>query len=237
MFAFDQPLLLAGLLLGVSSSLHCLGMCTGISASLHFAAGTSHDRPIASLTQTTLLINGGRISGYIVAGSIVGGLGSQVFGALDHSYGHTVLRWASAVALTWIGLSMIEIVPLPAALHRVGTGISGAINEMARSARLPRRVGLYLGGVAWGFLPCAMVYAALFYAMLSGSWLNGAIAMAGFGLGTLPMLIGSGLGLPLLHQRASTTWLRPAVGFLIVLVGIASAGVTPAGLVAWCQSG
>jgi uncharacterized protein len=39
MFDVDQPLLVAGLLLGLSSSLHSFGMCSGIAASLHFAAG------------------------------------------------------------------------------------------------------------------------------------------------------------------------------------------------------
>ena len=62
----------------------------------------------------------------------------------------------------------------------------------------------------------AMVYAALFYAMLSGSGLGGAVVMAGFGLGTLPMLIGTGLGLPLLRRRATSVWLRNAVGVAII---------------------
>jgi uncharacterized protein len=45
MFDVDQPLLVAGLLLGLSSSLHCFGMCSGIAASLHFAAGLDPNRP------------------------------------------------------------------------------------------------------------------------------------------------------------------------------------------------
>jgi len=55
MFAFDQPLLVAGLLLGLSSSLHCFGMCSGIEASLHFAADRDPDRSARNLLATTLL--------------------------------------------------------------------------------------------------------------------------------------------------------------------------------------
>ena len=98
-------------------------------------------------------------------------------------------------------------------------------------------MGLFLSGAVWGFLPCAMVYAALFYAMLSGSWLGGAVVMSGFGLGTLPVLIGAGLGLPLLRRRATSVWLRNAVGLAIIMVGIVSAGVTPTAFVAWCRAG
>ena len=123
---------------------------------------------------TTLLINAGRITGYVVAGTLVGAAGSGIFGAFDHSTSHAVLRWAAAVALGWIGLSMLEIVPLPAVLYRVATHVSHFMDSVARAARLPASMGLFLSGTVWGFLPCAMVYAALFYAMLSGSGLGGA---------------------------------------------------------------
>ena len=237
MLDFDQPLLVAGLLLGLSSSLHCFGMCSGIAASMHFAAGLDPGRPTRGLLATTLLINAGRISGYIIAGTIVGGLGSGVFGAFDHATSNAVLRWAAAAALGWIGLSMLEILPLPAALYRVASHVSRFMDAVARASRLPATMGLFLSGAVWGFLPCAMVYAALFYAMLSSSWLGGAVVMSGFGLGTLPMLIAAGLGLPLLRRRATSVWLRNAVGVAIIMVGIVSAGVTPPNFVAWCRSG
>jgi uncharacterized protein len=73
--------------------------------------------------------------------------------------------------------------------------------------------------------------------MLSGSWLGGAVVMCGFGLGTLPVLIAAGLGFPLLRRRATSVWLRNTVGVAIIMVGIASAGVTPTNFVAWCRSG
>ena len=237
MFDFDQPLVIAGLLLGLSSSLHCFGMCSGIAASLHFATGLDPRRPARDLVATTLLINAGRITGYVIAGAIVAGVGSSVFGAFDHSTSHAILRWAAAAALGWIGLSMLEIMPLPAILYRVASHVSRFMDTVARAARLPAAMGLFLSGAVWGFLPCAMVYAALFYAMLSGSWLGGAIVMSGFGLGTLPVLIGAGLGLPLLRRRATSVWLRNAVGVAIITVGIISAGVTPTSFVAWCRSG
>lgn len=237
MFDFDQPLLVAGLLLGLSSSLHCFGMCSGIAASLHFAAELDPQRPTRSLLTTTLLINAGRIAGYMIAGAIVGGLGSSVFGAFDHATAHAILRWAAAAALGWIGLSMLDVLPLPAGLYRLASRVSRVMDAAARATRLPKTAGLVLSGTVWGFLPCAMVYAALFYAMFSGSWLGGTVVMSGFGLGTLPVMIATGLGLPLLRRRATSTSLRTAAGLAILAVGIVSAGVTPAAFVAWCRAG
>lgn len=237
MFDFDQPLLVAGLLLGLSSSLHCFGMCSGIAASLHFAADLDPDRPARELLATTLLINTGRIAGYVIAGAIVGGVGSSVFGAFDQSFSHAVLRWAAAAALGWIGLSILEVLPLPVMLYRMASKVSHAMEVVAGAARLPPSLGLLISGTVWGFLPCAMVYAALFYAMLSGSWLGGTLVMSGFGLGTLPVLIGAGLGLPLLRRRATSVWLRNGVGIAVIMVGIVSAGISPAEFAAWCRSG
>jgi sulfite exporter TauE/SafE len=237
MFDFDQPLLVAGLLLGLSSSLHCFGMCSGIAASLHFAGEFESPNPSRSLLTTTLLINGGRISGYMIAGATVGALGSSVFGAFDQTTAHAILRWAAAVALGWIGLSMLDVLPLPAGLYRVASRVSGFMDSAPHAARLPKTAGLVLSGMVWGFLPCAMVYAALFYAMFSGSWLGGTVVMSGFGLGTLPVMIGTGLGLPLLRRRATSAWLRTTVGLAILAVGILSAGISPAAFAAWCRSG
>ncbi|AWM00319.2 sulfite exporter TauE/SafE family protein [Bradyrhizobium amphicarpaeae] len=236
MFDFDQPLFLAGLLLGFSSSLHCFGMCAGIASSLHFAADFGSNRPRQGLWTTTVLINAGRISAYMLAGAIVGAVGSSVFGTFDHTFAHAVLRWAAAAALAWIGLSMLDVLSLPASLYRLGHAVSGAIGAAARTAHLPPALGLFVSGAVWGFLPCAMVYAALFYAMLSGSWLGGALAMSGFGLGTLPVLLGAGLGLPMLRRRATAGWLRNTVALAIIAVGIVSAGISPSTLAVWCRS-
>ena len=50
-------------------------------------------------------------------------------------------------------------------------------------------------------------------------------------------MIGTGLGLPLLHRRATSTSLRTAVGVAILAVSVVSAGVTPAAFVAWYRAG
>lgn len=81
-----------------------------------------------------------------------------------------------------------------------------------------------------------MVYGALFYAMLSGSWLNGAIVMVGFGLGTLPPVMAAGFGLPWLRSRASSHWPQKAVGLAIVGLRIVSTLPT-ATIAAWCGIG
>lgn len=236
MFAFDQPILVAGLLLGVASSLHCLGMCSGIAASLCMTVPSMPGEPLRGLYLRNFLVNAGRITSYVIAGMAVGELGTSVFGVLDRSMMNIVLRWAAAVSLGWIGLSMIGFVPLPTPLLRLGSVISRGLSTIPGNRRWPSLAGPFVAGCVWGFFPCAMVYAALFYAMLTGSWLNGAAVMFGFGLGTLPPVVAAGLGLPWLRARARSPWVQRAVGLAIITLGIVST-LPGATIAAWCGVG
>ena len=169
--------------------------------------------------------------------ALVGELGSQVFGFLDRSVMNAVLRWAGALSLGWIGLSMLGFLPLPAFFYRIGMVVSDGIAAISATLRLPPPAALFISGTVWGFLPCAMVYATLFYAMLSGSWLGGAIVMLGFGIGTLPALVAAGMGLATLRHRATSARLQGIVGVVILLLGIANVTLSGASFPEWCRFG
>jgi sulfite exporter TauE/SafE len=236
MFQLNPTLILAGLLLGFSSSLHCFAMCSGIAASLHLAAATRPGVPRGALP-TALIINSGRITGYMVAGAVVGAAGAGVLSVLDRSIMNAVLRWASAFALGAIGLSMIGLLPVPVALSRAGLMISDRITVVSSAARLPPTAGLFLSGTVWGFCPCAMVYGTLFYATLAGSGFGGALVMLAFGLGTLPALLASGLGLATLRRRATSVRWQPAIGIALLALSLASVAIPPATFAEWCHFG
>jgi sulfite exporter TauE/SafE len=173
----------------------------------------------------------------VIAGALVGELGSRAFGFLDRSVMNAVLRWAGALSLGWIGLSMLGFLPLPAFFYRIGMIVSDGIAAISATLRLPPPAALFISGTVWGFLPCAMVYATLFYAMLSGSWLGGAIVMLGFGIGTLPALVAAGMGLATLKHRATSARLQGIVGVVILLLGIANVTLSGASFPEWCRFG
>ena len=56
-------------------------------------------------------------------------------------------------------------------------------------------------GVALGFLPCGLLYAALASSAASGSAILGGLGMLAFGLGTVPALVVVGLSGHLLARR------------------------------------
>jgi sulfite exporter TauE/SafE len=78
-------------------------------------------------------------------------------------------------------------------LEGLGTPVWRRVQPLA-ARLLPARTlaQSYAAGIVWGWLPCAMVYAALATATFSGNAGRGALAMAAFGLGTLPFLLAAG---------------------------------------------
>ncbi|WP_412545850.1 sulfite exporter TauE/SafE family protein [Maricaulis sp. MIT060901] len=150
--------ILGGLLAGFASSLHCVGMCSGIAASLMFTLA-----PEASENERRIVIlkaQFGRIAAYMLAGAVLGAIGSQFYFDADRAEGFTILRWAGAVTLVCIGLSVAGWAPALAGLDRVGAGLI-RIAQNPLGGKLSAATPV-LAGFLWGLLPCGMVYAALF---------------------------------------------------------------------------
>ena len=186
-------MLLAGLLLGLASTLHCAGMCGGIAASLMLLPGHSLWR-----------LQAARIAAYALQGALVGGLGTLVYARLHWAPGFLILRLAAALALFWIGLGVAGILPAIALLDRLAARVSAALARLGPFA-----------GLAWGALPCAMVWSALLSAMLAGNARGGAITMLGFGLGTLPGVSAAAVSALGLRGAARRQNWRLAIGLLI----------------------
>ena len=137
------------------------------------------------------------------AGALVGAVGSTIYGAFDYSGAFFAMRWAAAVALGWIGLSVAGFAPSLSLVDRVAAPIVGRLQFAGTGAT--GGAGAFASGLLWGLLPCGMVYGALFYAMLSGDGWRGAAVMAGFGLGTLPSVTAVALGLSRFRRVCART--------------------------------
>lgn len=213
-----EPLLLAltgGFALGLASTLHCAGMCGGMAAGLlHLGPA----RTAADGLRLIALTHAGRIISYGLAGVLVGAIGAPAVAWLDREVAFRVLQWAGAVALMWIGLSTAGFLPPLSALDRLLSPVSTLLARRAKPGRTPYGTAI-VGGLAWGLMPCAMVYGALFTAMLSGSGLGGASVMAAFGAGTLPGLLASTLGVRVLAKAGNRQHMRRAAGLAICIFG------------------
>lgn len=219
--------LAAGMLMGFASSLHCAGMCGSIGSALMMTTQPTADQ--ATRARMLLLTQVGRVLAYAIAGGVLGAFGSALAGAFDQAAAYRMLQWASAVTLGWIGLSTAGLVPSLAAFDRLAAPVGTAVMTMTS-----RHPGLGVGaplavGIAWGFMPCAMVYGALFTAMLTGTGAGGATMMLGFGLGTIPAVMAGAMGVSALRDLGRKPQLALAVGLAITAFAVLSVVIGPEG--------
>ena len=167
---------------------HCAGMCGGFVC---FYSAQGEKRRLLPHAAYHL----GRLTSYASLGALAGaiGIGLDRMGAAAG-----VQRGAAIIAglalLIWGGLSLVRAVgvhiALPGGLKRLGVPIVTAMRVV--HAQPPATRALVLGLVTT-LLPCGWLYLYVATAAGTGSPFAGAVVMAAFWLGTVPVLAGLGL--------------------------------------------
>lgn len=216
---FNEFTLMGGILLGLASSLHCAAMCGGIASGVVFLF---HPQDTRARVRVLFSAQAGRIAAYGVAGALLGAFGAGLYGAFDHAAAYRLLQWAGAATLMWIGLSVAGLLPSLAGLDRPVAAFSQAVSARLNRFRSYTVTGPIAAGLAWGTVPCPMVYAALFTATLTGSALGGGTLMLGFGLGTLPAVTATAFGITTLARVEARAVARGVIGVAIAVLGFST---------------
>ncbi|MGN0385375.1 MAG: sulfite exporter TauE/SafE family protein [Lachnospiraceae bacterium] len=148
--------------IGILTSLHCVGMCGAIN----LVASTSK--------KNALIYNTGRVLCYTTEGIIVSWMG------IAFSFDDKLLAGFSmivAIVMLIVGLGMTGII----SIRQISLC---NINFKTRNA--------FLLGVINGFMPCGPLAAMQLYALSLANPLLGGLAMFLFGLGTVPLMLGFG---------------------------------------------
>ncbi|WP_162244657.1 sulfite exporter TauE/SafE family protein [Aureimonas sp. Leaf454] len=208
---------IGGFLIGAAGSVHCIGICGGIAASLFLASGY-RDGPKAAAVQA-LGLQIGRVATYVILGAAAGSGAGATAALFDLASANAVLRSLSAASLVLSGLSIAGIVPAPGRLILARVRASSSGCARGRYAPVP-----IVMGMAWGLAPCGMVYSALLTATFSGSSFGGAVFMLGFGSATVPALTLAlfGTAASAARWRNASRLLRRPMGWGLVLVGLLS---------------
>lgn len=208
------PQLISALILGLLGGGHCLGMCGGLMGALSLAipAERRHQR-----LRLLVAYNAGRILSYTAAGLLLGLAGW----ALASGPLATVLRSIAGLLLIAMGLYLAGWWSGLTRIEALGRGLWRRLQPITRRfmpiTNVPR--ALLLGGL-WGWLPCGLVYSTLLWAASQGDALRSAALMFAFGLGTLPVLLATGLAAERLVGLLRKRGVRVAGGLLVVLFGL-----------------
>lgn len=210
---------IAVFLIGLLGGVHCVGMCGGIVSALSMQ--TVRTPRSASTFPLHLAYNLGRISSYVIAGALVGAIGS--FGLLfkDMLPVQMALYIAANLMMIALGLYLTGFTQSLAMTERLGQSLWRHIQPYTRRFLPARSVAqAYPLGLLWGWLPCGMVYGVLTVALLSGSAQRGAATMLAFGLGTLPNLLLAGMLLQRLRSVVQAPYVRMGSGLLVIAFGV-----------------
>ena len=213
--------------------LHCAGMCGGFVGALQLK------RPSGVSARTLALgYHSGRITSYATAGALLGALGGAVY-TRDVLPIQVVLLVIGGLMLLALGVSLLGGNRWMRRLEGVGQGAWRVIGPLARRVYPPRTAGqAYVAGLAWGWIPCGMVYAVLPLALVAGGAWQGAVVMAAFGVGTLPSMTAVDIAATRISGSgalaAGRGWLKLAAGAAVIAFGLS--GLAHAARVAGHQS-
>lgn len=179
--------------LGLVSSLHCVQMCGPIVLAYSVALESFDSSRTRALLQNHLAYHAGRILTYSALGAVAG-LAGAMLGLVGRLAGVShILALVAGGLMILVGLSLFGLIPtgiIQSKLFRVPSSVFRRIGKLLYGPGLKNRFVL---GLALGFLPCGLIYAALLKAMSAGSAPGGAVAMLAFGLGTSGALLAMGL--------------------------------------------
>ncbi|MCX7074790.1 MAG: sulfite exporter TauE/SafE family protein [Methylococcales bacterium] len=215
---------LVALLMGLVSSLHCIGMCGSIIGSLTFSLAPEIRQNKERLFPFILSYNLGRITSYAIAGALAGLLEVLVTLPFGEAHGHRLLQIISALIMAGAGFYIAGWFPRFAYIEKLGIYIWQYLEPYGRKL-IPVKTckNAYLFGMVWGWLPCGLVYSALAITASTGSIFQSSLTMIAFGLGTLPAVMGVGVMISVLARLASSQRFKQIVGLFMISLALLAA--------------
>jgi len=191
-------------IVGVLTSLHCVGMCGGIMLSQSLSKESKNK---LEAIQPALLYNIGRVISYTILGGLIGALGS-VF---------SLSIAAKAAVQIFAGVFMIIM----------GLNMAGFSAFRKFQIRLPqfackaksRSGSPLIVGLLNGLMPCGPLQTMQLFALGTGSASEGALAMFVFSIGTVPLMLTFG-ALSGLLSKGYTQKILKFSGVLIIVLGL-----------------
>lgn len=201
-------------LFGLASAFHCLTMCGPIAMALPLNRNST-----LSMTSGIISANLGRITTYSILGFFLGLIGFSV-GVFNIFQILSVIFGFILIILAWRkqNLSAFEF--------RNNHLSSWTSKQMGRLLRKKSLFSLFGIGLLNGILPCGLVFLALASALLASTPIESALAMAFFGLGTLPGLFAVAFFAkkisPLFQKRLKNAFpiLLTCIGILMIVRGL-----------------
>lgn len=203
-------MLWSALIFGLLGSFHCVGMCGPIAFMLPVDRSNSTRKVVQIFTY-----HFGRILAYSIIGGVFGlvGKGLYIFG----------LQQQLSIG---IGILMIVVVMIPTKtfnrynfskpLYKIISKVKSSLGQALKKKTADTFLTI---GFLNGFLPCGLVYMAVFASLAMDSVLKGSLYMALFGLGTIPLMT-SAIYLGKFLNTNIKQRIQKAIPIFVVVIGL-----------------
>ncbi|MFL0247851.1 sulfite exporter TauE/SafE family protein [Candidatus Clostridium stratigraminis] len=201
---------------GLLTSLHCVGMCGGIMLSQSLSKeGTNKVEAI----MPAISYNLGRVVSYTLLGGIVGVLGSVLSLSIHAKAGMEIF---AGVFMIMMGFNMAGF----KAFRKFQIHLPHSVCKVKNKKGSPFIVGLLNG-----LMPCGPLQTMQLFALGTGSAVKGALSMFMFSIGTVPLMLTFG-ALSGLLSKGYTKKILKTSGVLIIVLGLimGSRGLALAGI-------
>lgn len=203
-------MLFSAFILGLLGSFHCVGMCGPIA----FMLPVDRTNKVKKISQITIY-HIGRLLAYSLIGLIFGLIGKSLF----------IFGYQQQLSII-IGVLMILVVVIPQKtfnkynfskpIYKIISKVKSSLGSALKKKTMDTFLTI---GFLNGFLPCGLVYMALFAALASGNAASGSLYMAVFGLGTIPLMT---TAIYLSHFLKGTIkqQIQKAIPVFVVIIGL-----------------
>jgi uncharacterized protein len=207
---------IAGILLGLVSSFHCVGMC----GPLALALPVQHLQRMQQVA-AVMLYNAGRIITYAAIGALFGWAGRSIYIAGFQQW-FSITIGMVILLLSFLNYFMNSPVS-PKWLRAFHVSLQGVMGRLLKS---PEYHHYLLLGMANGLLPCGMVYVAIAATLSASSITESVVFMTSFGSGTLPAMLalsffGVHINISIRRQlKKAVPWMVAGMAVLLILRGL-----------------
>jgi sulfite exporter TauE/SafE/copper chaperone CopZ len=164
-----------GLIASVSTCLAIVGgLVLSLSASSAKEGGT---------WRTQTLFHVGRLSGFFILGGFVGLLGNSLHLGLT---ANVVLGGIVALVMLILGINLLDVFHFTKKLQFTLPSVFS--RHIVKGSKHDHYLAPVLVGIGTFFLPCGFTQSMQLYALSTGSFMQGALTMTVFALGTFPVL-------------------------------------------------
>lgn len=203
-------MLISALILGLLGSLHCVGMCGPIA----FMLPVNRSNSFKKVSQISIY-HFGRLLAYSIIGLVFGLVGKSLY-----IFG---LQQQLSIAIGFIMIILVLIPYKTIGKYNLSRPLNRLISKVKSSlgqALKKKTADTFLTiGFLNGFLPCGLVYMAVFGSIATGSLLQGSFYMILFGIGTIPLMT-SAIYLGKFLNSTVKQRIQKAIPVFVVIIGV-----------------